>query len=100
MKFNKFVKGGLAAVMAMGMMACSNSGGSATTTTESTGGDAALKLGFSGPLTGDASVYGWQYSMQLKSQLKRSMPVTVSSSKSTRRTTWLIRKRQSPLTTL
>ena len=58
MKFNKFVKGGLAAVMAMGMMACSNSGGSATTTTEPTGGDAALKLGFSGPLTGDASVYG------------------------------------------
>ena len=59
MKFNKFVKGGLAAVMAMGMMACSNSGGSATTTTtEPTGGDATLKLGFSGPLTGDASVYG------------------------------------------
>ncbi len=60
MKFNKFVKGGMAAVMAMGMMACSNSGTSDTSsTTPSAEGDAAaVKLGFSGPLTGDASVYG------------------------------------------
>lgn len=52
MKFNRFVKGGLAAVMAMGMMACSGSGSAAPA------GDGAIKLGFSGPLTGDASVYG------------------------------------------
>ncbi len=57
MKFNRLVKGGLAAVMAMGMMACSNSNPSGGGTTEPTA-QAAFKLGFSGPLTGDASVYG------------------------------------------
>ncbi len=59
MKFSKFAKGGLAAVMAMGMMACSNGGASGTASTTPAEGDAAaIKLGFSGPLTGDASVYG------------------------------------------
>ena len=69
MKFEKFLKGGLAALMAMSMAACSggNSGTTETTTTTTDGGETttettaaagAFKLGGSGPLTGGASVYG------------------------------------------
>lgn len=48
----KFMKGGLAAVMAVSLAACSS--GESAGTSE----DAAFKLGASGPLTGDAAVYG------------------------------------------
>lgn len=71
MRFEKFVKNGLAAVMALSMLACSNGGnaGTSETTTTTQGGEAtaettaaapagAFKLGASGPLTGGASVYG------------------------------------------
>ena len=74
MKFEKLVKGGLAAVMALSMAACSGSGSSADTSTpaandgaatdaaaapaETTAAAGAFKLGLSGPLTGGASVYG------------------------------------------
>ena len=51
MKFNKVLKGGMAAFMAMSMVACSGSSGNSASAD-------ALKIGFSGPLTGDASVYG------------------------------------------
>lgn len=49
MNFNKIVKGGVAAFMAMSMVACSSSGSSSSDT---------FKLGGSGPLSGDAAVYG------------------------------------------
>ena len=59
MKVNKWLKGGLAAVMALSLAACSNSG------TAAGGGDkggsskgGTIKIGGSGPLTGDAAVYG------------------------------------------
>ena len=75
MKFEKLVKGGLAAVMALSMAACSGSGSSADTSTPAANDGAAtdaaaapaettaaaagaFKLGLSGPLTGGASVYG------------------------------------------
>ena len=76
MKLEKLLKGGLAAVMALSMAACSGSGSSADTSTpaandgastdtaaaapaESTEAAAgAFKIGLSGPLTGGASVYG------------------------------------------
>jgi branched-chain amino acid transport system substrate-binding protein len=74
MKFEKLVKGGLAAVMALSMAACSGSGSSADTSApaandgaatdaaaapaETTAAAGAFKLGLSGPLTGGASVYG------------------------------------------
>lgn len=49
MNFNKIVKGGVAAFMAMSMVACSSSSSSSSDT---------FKLGGSGPLSGDAAVYG------------------------------------------
>lgn len=49
----KFMKGGLAAVMAVSLAACSSG-----ETGSGTSSDAAFKLGVSGPLTGDAAVYG------------------------------------------
>ncbi|MBR3202995.1 MAG: ABC transporter substrate-binding protein [Solobacterium sp.] len=69
MKFEKLVKGGLAALMTMSMVACSNGGSAApaetaattdggTETTAAAAGEGAFKLGISGPLTGGASVYG------------------------------------------
>ena len=68
MKFEKLLKGGLAALMAMSMVACSggNSGTTETTTTtdggetttETTAATGAFKLGGSGPLSGGAAVYG------------------------------------------
>lgn len=57
MKFNKVVKGGLAAVMAMSLAACSSKSGDDAKGTASTTGEA-FKLGGSGPTTGDAAVYG------------------------------------------
>ncbi|MBQ9327369.1 MAG: ABC transporter substrate-binding protein [Solobacterium sp.] len=68
MKFEKMLKGGLAAVMAMSLVACSGSSDSSAPAADtSTGSDTtettvaaagAFKLGGSGPLTGGASVYG------------------------------------------
>lgn len=55
MNYSRFMKGGLAAVMAMSLAACS-SGETGGTSSGST--DASFKLGASGPLTGDAAVYG------------------------------------------
>ena len=51
----KLLKGGLAAVMALSMYACSSQGGS------NGGGSAsgdAIKVGLSGPMTGGAAIYG------------------------------------------
>lgn len=55
MNYSRFMKGGLAAVMAMSLAACSSNetGGTSSGST-----DASFKLGASGPLTGDAAVYG------------------------------------------
>ena len=53
MDYKKLVKGGLAALMALSMTACGNSGSSSS---EGTAG--AIKLGASGPITGNAAVYG------------------------------------------
>jgi branched-chain amino acid transport system substrate-binding protein len=75
MKFEKIVKGGLAALMAMSMAACSGSSSSAASTSAPADGTAAsaapaadagtapaakgaFKLGGSGPLSGGAAVYG------------------------------------------
>lgn len=52
MNFKSFTKGGMAAVMAMSLAACSSSSSASATA------DGAFKLGISGPLTGDAAVYG------------------------------------------
>ena len=59
MNFNKVVKGGMAAVMAMSLVACSSSSSTsdADSTASTTSGEA-FKLGGSGPTTGDAAVYG------------------------------------------
>lgn len=57
MKLEKVLKGGLAAVMAMSLAACSSKSGDDAKGTESTTGEA-FKLGGSGPTTGDAAVYG------------------------------------------
>ena len=50
MNFNKIVKGGVAAFMAMSLVACSSDSSSSSSDT--------FKLGGSGPTTGDAAVYG------------------------------------------
>lgn len=56
MNYKSFMKGSLAAMMAMSLVACSSSGTS-TTSSSSTSGTA-IKIGASGPLTGAAAVYG------------------------------------------
>ena len=57
MKLEKVLKGGLAAVMAMSLAACSSKSGDDAKGTASTTGEA-FKLGGSGPTTGDAAVNG------------------------------------------
>ena len=61
MHFKKLLKGGMAVVMACSMMACGSQGGNESGSTAgggSTEGGPAIKIGGSGPLTGDAAVYG------------------------------------------
>ena len=68
MNFKKLLKGGMVVAMATSMVACgSSSSGSSSTDNSSSTADAsstassttgAIKLGFSGPLTGGAAVYG------------------------------------------
>lgn len=53
MKFNSVMKGGLAALMSLSLVAC---GGTSSST--STGGSAAFKVGGTGPTSGDAAIYG------------------------------------------
>jgi len=56
MKFSKVFKGGMVAAMAMSLVACSSN---STTSAKSTSSSAeAFKIGGSGPLSGDAAVYG------------------------------------------
>ena len=56
MKFSKVFKGGMVAAMAMSLVACSSN---STTSAKSTSASAeAFKIGGSGPLSGDAAVYG------------------------------------------
>ena len=50
-KFTKFMAAALAAVMAFALAACGGGG-------SSEGGDAVLKIGSTGPLTGPAAIYG------------------------------------------
>ena len=59
MKYSNLLKTGLAAVMALSLAACGSSG-SGDNGGSSSGTDtaAAIKLGASGPITGDAAVYG------------------------------------------
>lgn len=56
MNYNKFMKGGVAAVMAMSLVACSSGDTSDSGNTGAAG--TAFKIGASGPLTGDNAVYG------------------------------------------
>ncbi|MBR3350200.1 MAG: ABC transporter substrate-binding protein [Solobacterium sp.] len=58
MDYKKLVKGGLAALMALSMTACGNSGSSEGSGSSTEGGAGAIKLGASGPITGNAAVYG------------------------------------------
>ena len=59
MNFTKMTKLGLAAMMAMSLAACSSSDtGTTSGSTASESTTAAFKLGGSGPITGDAAVYG------------------------------------------
>ena len=55
MDYRKTFKAGLAALMACTMIACS---GGSSSSGETAGGTAAIKLGASGPITGNAAVYG------------------------------------------
>ena len=56
MNYNKFMKGGVAAVMAMSLVAC---GSGDTASTGDTGSSSTpFVIGASGPLTGDNAVYG------------------------------------------
>ncbi len=57
MNFNKVLKGGMVVAMAMSMVACSSSS-TAGSTAAGSSTDGAFKLGGSGPITGDAAVYG------------------------------------------
>ena len=56
MNYNKFMKGGVAAVMAMSLVACGSGDSAGESDSGNTG--AAFKIGVSGPLTGDNAVYG------------------------------------------
>ena len=59
MKYYKFMKGGIAAVMAMSLVACGSGDTSETADSGNSGATgAAFKIGVSGPLTGDNAVYG------------------------------------------
>ena len=58
MKMSKFVKGGLAVVMAASLAACGNSSTGSASASGSADGGKKYVLGGSGPLTGDAAVYG------------------------------------------
>jgi len=59
MNYKSFMKGGMAALMAMSLAACSSSTGTTTTTSSSSAAaGGTIKIGSSGPLTGDAAVYG------------------------------------------
>lgn len=60
MNYNRIMKGGMAALMAMSLVACSSSTATSTGSPATTGGTTgtAIKIGASGPLTGDAAVYG------------------------------------------
>ena len=67
MKFEKLLKGGFAVMLAVSMMACSgnessNGGssdeGNASEPSGETSDVAKIKVGMSGPLTGDAAIYG------------------------------------------
>ena len=58
MKMSKFVKGGLAVVMAASLAACGNSSTGSASASGSADGGKMYVLGGSGPLTGDAAVYG------------------------------------------
>lgn len=58
MNYKSFMKGGMAALMAMSLAACSSSTGTSTTTSSSSAAGGTIKIGVSGPLTGDAAVYG------------------------------------------
>jgi len=56
MNYKTFMKGGMAALMTMSLVACSSS--ASTATSSSSGSTGAIKIGASGPLTGNAAVYG------------------------------------------
>ncbi|MEE8807855.1 MAG: ABC transporter substrate-binding protein [Lactimicrobium sp.] len=60
MKMSKFVKGGLAVVMAASLAACgsSSTGSASASGSADSGSGKKYVLGGSGPLTGDAAVYG------------------------------------------
>ncbi len=60
MNYRNLLKTGLAAVMAVSLAACGSSGngGSDSGSSDGAGSTAALKLGASGPITGNAAVYG------------------------------------------
>ena len=58
MNYKSFMKGGMAALMAMSLAACSSSTGTTATSSSSAAAGGTIKIGSSGPLTGDAAVYG------------------------------------------
>ena len=58
MNYRKTIKTGLAALMACTLLACSGSSDTPSGSDSSAEGTAAIKLGASGPITGDAAVYG------------------------------------------
>ena len=61
MNSKKFLAFAMAAAMTLSMTACGGSGsGAASSGTDSTAGTA-FKLGGTGPLTGDASIYGLRH---------------------------------------
>jgi branched-chain amino acid transport system substrate-binding protein len=58
MNTKTFMKGGMAALMALSLVACSSSTASSTASTSGSSTGGTIKIGVSGPLTGDAAVYG------------------------------------------
>ena len=59
MKYYKFMKGGIAAVMAMSLVACGSGDTSETANTGDSGNSSTpFVIGAAGPLTGNAAVYG------------------------------------------
>lgn len=57
MKMNSVIKSGVAALMAMSLVACGSSS-AGTSAKDSSTGEAAFKIGGTGPTTGNAAIYG------------------------------------------
>ena len=78
----KFLAFTMAAAMTLSLAACGGGSSSGSNTSADGSGSAAFKLGGTGPLTGDASIYGLAAQRGLRSLWMRSTPRAALSSSS------------------